>query len=73
MNWEQASELCDEILRMIEEDIDEKARDRGIDFFDQVEEKVKNMQEWIDEKQHVTAKMISALESMKAGVANWIK
>lgn len=73
MDWQSASELCDEILRMIEEDISEKARDRGADFFDSVEEKVKKMQEWIDENEHVTPKMVSSLESMKSGVAKWIK
>ena len=73
MDAEEAVELCDEILDMIEDDIDEKAYDRGFDFFSSVEEKVKSMKIWIEENNKVTPKMVSSLESMKSGVAKWIK
>jgi len=71
--WEEASKLCDEILRMIEEDVSEKARDKAADFFESIVEKVKDIQGWIDENEHVTPKMLASLEGMQSGVAKWIR
>lgn len=73
MDADDAIELCDEILGMIEEDIDEKAYDRGFDFFSSVEEKTKSMKIWIEENEKVTPKMVASLERMRDAVAKWIK
>lgn len=73
MTAKEAIELCDEILDMIEDDIDEKAYDRGFDFFSSVQEKVKSMKIWIEENDKVTPKMVRSLEGMRDGVAKWIK
>lgn len=73
MDADDAIELCDEILGMIEDDIDEEAYDRGFDFFSSVEEKVESMKIWIEENDKVTPKMVKALEGMRDGVARWIK
>lgn len=69
----EAKQLCDEILDMIENEVSEKAKDTAQDFFESVEEKVKNMQEWIEKNNHVTPKMVDSLKGMRSGVQKWIR
>lgn len=68
MDYEEAIELCDEILASLE-DLPEQAED----FSDSVYEKVTSMRVWIEENERVTDKMISALENIQAGVSKWLR
>jgi len=68
MDYEEAIELCDDILSSLE-DLPEHAED----FSDSVHEKVTSMRDWIDENERVTDKMISALENIQSGVSKWLR
>ena len=70
---DEALELCDEILRMIEEDVPERAHDKAPDFFEGVEEKVKSISETIEQSGQATDRQIAALENMQAAVSKWIR
>jgi hypothetical protein len=73
VNWKEASNLCDEIVEMIDDDISEDAYDRAEDFFDGVRARAVSMQEWIDDAERVTPKMVDALTKMKQSVKAWIR
>jgi hypothetical protein len=45
--------------------------ERGEDFGSSVGEKAESIEEWIDEKDAVTAKQLTALENMLAGLERW--
>jgi hypothetical protein len=68
MNDEEALALADGILG----DLD-SIPDQGEDFRESVREKVEGMREWIEEHMQVTAKMVVALENMRAGVNRWMR
>ena len=67
MDWEEALELCEEI-----EDLLGDLPERAEDFAQSVGEKVDSMREWIEENEHVTEKMVDALENMKEGSERWM-
>lgn len=73
LDHEEGLELCDEILRLIDEDIPGSAYDRGYEFFESVEEKVKSIRGSIEGTKRFTDNQKSALENMKSGVEKWIR
>lgn len=72
-DWEDAIEQCQEIIRLIDEDVSERALDKASDFFEGVREKVADIEETITEHQHVTARQQQALDNMESGVRRWIR
>lgn len=73
LSWDEADELCDEIIDMIEEDLPEGAYDKAPDFFEGVLEKTRSMQRSIQDRHSVTQPMVNALENMKEKVGNWFR
>lgn len=68
MDYEEALEFADDLLRDLEE-----LPERAEEFRDGVQEKVEGMREWMMEHEAVTDKMVTALENMRAGVDKWLK
>jgi hypothetical protein len=66
--WEEADQLCDEILEMIDE-----IPERGENFGASVMAKVEDIQKTIKETERVTSGQLTALENMKEGVQKWIR
>ena len=66
MDYEEALDLCDEIVEGCG-----VIPDEGEDFAESVREKTESMREWIASKRVVTPKMEMALVNMKRGVDNW--
>lgn len=65
-NWEDFIADCDTLL----EELDELP-ERAEDFADSVREKVSGMRGWVEENEHVTEKMVTALHNMIDGAARW--
>lgn len=65
---EVAIELCNEIIDKLEE-LPEAAED----FADSVRDKVLDIHEWIDSRNHCTKSQYGSLENMLAGVERWIR
>jgi hypothetical protein len=72
MTPEEAIELAEEIVTLIDEDVPGSAMDKAGDFFEDVREKVVEVQATIEERDHVTTAQANALENWKAGVEKWI-
>ena len=68
MDWEDADELCDEIL----EDIDD-IPGAGQDFADSVRAKVESIQLTIQDNANATDKQVTALQNIHAGVKKWLR
>jgi len=68
VNWEDALEIADEILDMIDNDLPEEAEE----FAESVEEKVRDIRNWIEDHRHVTERQVEALENMKRGCEKWM-
>lgn len=69
---EKACDQCDEILRMINEDLSTRAWDKGGDFFESVKEGVEDMRDTIVEHDRVTENQQQALDNWQEGVGKWI-
>jgi len=69
----QAIQQCDRIVEMIDDDVPDEAKDRASDFFEDVREKVIEVQDTVTSSGHVTSKQQRALDNWEAGVAKWIK
>jgi len=67
-DWESALEIADEILDMIDNELPEKAEE----FAGSVEEKVRDIRAWIEDRRHVTEAQYEALENMKRGCEKWL-
>jgi hypothetical protein len=67
-----AVELCDRILEMIEEEVPRGARAKAVDFFNSVEESVKEVRETIKKTGEVTKKQSRALENWSEAVGKWV-
>jgi hypothetical protein len=76
MDLDEALELCEEIITMIDEDRDleeaQERNDRCMAFCESVREKVSDMSETIEDRGRVTEGQATALENMKAGLDRWI-
>jgi len=66
-DWESYDEKVDKALELIE-DLPEEAEEFG----QSVMEKLESMQMWMQDKEHVTEKMKSAVDNMCAGLDNWM-
>ena len=69
---DEAVELAQEIVQMIEEDITEEQYAAGDEFFDSVMEKAKDIGQSIQERKRASPNQVRALENMKKGVQKWI-
>lgn len=63
-----AIDQCDRILTMCDE-VDSDSR--GADFVAEIAEKVQSVRDWVEEKNHVTEKQLSALNGWERGVEKW--
>lgn len=68
MTWDEALGFCELLL----EDLDDLPT-KAAEFQESVRSKVEGMQDWIETNQHVTNKMIKALENMRGGVDKWLR
>lgn len=64
----EAIEQCDRILTLCDE-VDSDSN--GIDFVTEIAEKVQSVRDWVEEKNHVTAKQLAALNGWERGVEKW--
>lgn len=64
--WEDALDMIDEALCEVED-----LPDNAADFAESVEEKLRNLDEWISDNEHVTASQFAAIENMAAGIRRW--
>ena len=67
--WESALERIAEGQALLEEITAEAAAD----FVESVSEKLDNIAEWIQEKEHVTPAQEEAIENMIAGAEKWVR
>ena len=72
VDYEDALELADEIIEMIEDDLPEDAYSRAPEFFDSVLERTKGIRETIECAEDVTPGQAEALENMHADVKRWL-
>ena len=72
MTFLQASQQCDTIVGLIDDDVPESAWDTAAEFFESVRDGVVDMQETIDDTGFVTTKQQKALDNWEAGVRKWI-
>ena len=69
----EASQQCDTIAELIDDDVPEAALDKAPEFFEDVREKVIEVQETIQESGTVTEAQQTALDNWEAGVRRWIR
>ena len=69
-DWEEASAQADRICELIE-NASAAAWDKAYEFFEDVEAKVKSVQETILRTERVTDKQQQALNNWEAGVSKW--
>lgn len=65
-DWEAALTTIEEIRARMS-DLPEQAEE----FSASIEEKLESFAEWIDENEHVTSKMETAIENISRAVARW--
>lgn len=69
---DEALELGEEIIEMIDDEVPDSAKDRAGDFFEDVATRVRDVMETIERTGRVTPKQAEALENWRRGVAKWI-
>lgn len=67
MPVEKFVEMCRGVL-----DLCEELPERAEDFRGSVEEKVQDMMNWAEENEHVTDKMVRAVENTEAAIGRWL-
>jgi uncharacterized coiled-coil DUF342 family protein len=67
MEWQDFAEMCEATLAVIDE-----LPDRAEDFRESASETVQSMKEWAEEHEHVTDKMVTALENIDEGASKWV-
>lgn len=72
MTVEEATEMIAEISRVIDEDVSDSARDRGIDFFEDVLDSAGQVEDTIMENGYVTASQESAIRNWLKAVSKWV-
>lgn len=68
----EATDLAEEILRLIEEDVPEQAKLNRANFFESVQEGVGAVLETIEKLKKVTSNQLRALNNWKSGVEAYI-
>jgi hypothetical protein len=66
---------ADAALKLIEDtlaDLDKITKPDSIAYRDSVRVKLRDMQSWIEERDHVTPSMLAAIENMARGVQAWL-
>ena len=72
-DWEEASQLCDDIGEKINDAPDEIWENHNAcEFFEGVQETIASMQETITKNQRASDKQVAALNNMLAGVDKWL-
>ena len=70
--WQKASEQCDTIVELIDDEITEEMAEKADDgFFENIREKSVSIQETIDRNQHASEAQKRALNNMERGVRAW--
>lgn len=65
-------EEATELLRILDEDIDEGDYERGREYFLSVQEKAKAMLDGVEqENKPATPRMLQAIQNMRGGVERW--
>lgn len=69
MDPSEAIEVCEEII----EDLIPQLPERAEDFRNSIEEKMRDVQDWIIERNHVTDAQSSMIENTRAACWRWIE
>ena len=67
-DWQRFLDDCRSAMEEISE-----IPERGADFAASCEDRVGGMMTWAEDNEHVTEKMVTALENIRAGVARWAR
>lgn len=67
-----AVEVAEETLRIIEEDVSDRAKASNTGFFEGVEEKTKGILDTITRTNRVSEGQSNALDNMQAAVKKWV-
>ena len=68
----ESIDVADGIINMSNQIDEENHSQSAISFADSVREKAIGMKEWMEDKEHVTEKMRSALDNMSSGAERWL-
>jgi len=71
--WSDFVTRVDEVLGTVNEVSDSNDSDAAQDFCAGVSEKLLSMQDWASESEHVTEKMVEAVENMEAAAGRWLR
>jgi len=66
-DWQDWDKQAEKLLDRLEE-----LPERASDFATSVEEKVKSMRDWVNDKQHVTQPIRESLDNMAKGAERWL-
>ncbi len=69
---QEALDVGKEILRVIDEDVEERAKLRAADYFESLEDRSKSICETIASRNAVTDNQRNALDNMLAGARKWV-
>lgn len=72
MTTKEALEACERIGDLIDDELPEAAWDKASDFFEDIKDKVGDMEETIRRLERVTPAQARALENWEAGIRRWI-
>lgn len=70
---QDALELVGTILDLIEDEVPDWAKEKASDFFEDVEEKVREVGKTIEARGMCTERQYNALQGWERGVRGWIK
>ncbi len=68
----EALELVERIESTYEDDVDERSKEKGEEFFNSVMEKARSIGETIEKTQRVSSAQTTALENILTGVRKWV-
>jgi len=71
--WQAALERIDEALGIVNEVRDACGSDAAQDFCDGVHERLLSIEEWVQEKRHVTEAQTQAVENMATAAGKWLR
>ena len=72
-NLDHYIDIADSIVNIARQINEEVSSERGLEFADSISEKALGMKEWMMEHEHVTEKMVGALDNMLEGAERWIE
>lgn len=68
MELDEALDIIDDILDMVDD-----VPEQGEEFASSVQDKAISIQEYIEQRNHVTPAQLESLRNMRAGIARWIR